>query len=44
MVGDYDDSREFQTAEQKFTNISKQVVRDFDDFIGVIAYKLKPKR
>ena len=44
LVGDYDDSRDFHRAEKKFANISKQVAKEFNNFIGVIAYKLKPKR
>ena len=43
LVGDYDDSKDFDRAEKEFNDISHQVAKEYNDFIEVKDYKLKPE-
>jgi len=40
LVGDYDDSKLYQKARDKFKDISKEVVEEFNDFIEIPEHKL----
>lgn len=42
LVGDYDESDLFEKAGNEFTNISKPLVEEYNDFIEVEEFKLKP--
>ncbi len=41
LVGDYDESHLFQTAEAKYSNISQPLAEEYNDFIGVKDLQLK---
>jgi hypothetical protein len=41
LVGDYDDSHLFQKAEQEFTNISKPLAQEYNDFVAIAESKLQ---
>lgn len=43
LVGDYDQSKLFETAEREFTDISARLMADYNDFIEVDDLKLKPR-
>lgn len=43
LVGDYDDSKLFDIAEKEFMNISKQLVKEFNDFIHIKDYQLEDR-
>lgn len=40
LVGDYDESREYQQAED-YKNISRQVADDYNHFVGVKDFQVK---
>ena len=44
LVGDYDQSKDFDRAEKEFSNISHQVRKDFNDFIDAKEMKLTPPK
>ncbi|MFQ5812035.1 MAG: hypothetical protein ACE5I2_02405 [Anaerolineae bacterium] len=33
LVGDYDESRLFEEAEERFTNISRRLVKEYNRFV-----------
>ena len=41
LVGDYDESRIWDRLETEFTDISEQLVKDYNDFIELDELKLK---
>jgi hypothetical protein len=41
LVGDYDDSNLFDRAEKEFTNISKPLAEEYNDFIEVEKLQLE---
>ena len=41
LVGDYDESRIWDRLEIEFTDISEQLVKDYNDFIELDELKLK---
>ncbi len=43
LVGDYDESNLFQTAKKEFTNISKPLAKEYNDFIEVKESQLQVK-
>jgi hypothetical protein len=43
LVGDYDESKDFDRAEREFTDISDEVRGDYNDFIDVKEMKLTPR-
>jgi hypothetical protein len=43
LVGDYDESQLFDYANKHFTNISFDLVRDYNQFIGLDELKLKAR-
>jgi len=44
LVGDYDESKLFDKAEREFTNISKSLGQEYNDFIGVKRLQLNVKK
>ncbi len=44
LVGDYDESHLFDKAEQEFTNISKPLAKEYNDFIGEKGLQLDSKK
>mgnify|MGYP001571947260 CR=1 FL=1 len=43
VVGDYDDSKLYQEASEHYTEISKEIVEEWNDFIQIEKLKLKYK-
>lgn len=43
LIGDYDESGLWEKAEQEYENISRELVADYNDFIGVDDSKLTYK-
>ncbi len=41
LVGDYDESELYQKAKQEYTNISKPLAREYNEFIEVRELQLK---
>lgn len=44
LVGDYDASKLYDEAEEKFANISEQLVKDYNDFVEIDESVLKVER
>ena len=44
LVGDYDKSRLWDKLEKEYTDISKQLVDDYNDFIEIDEQKLEYKK
>ena len=42
IVGDYDESGLYQRTEKEYTEISNEIVDEFNDFIEVKQYKVTP--
>ncbi len=43
LVGDYDDSELYQKAQKEFTNISKPLAQEYNDFIELEKLQLEVK-
>jgi len=41
LVGDYDESKLFSKAEQEFTNISKPLAKEYNDFVELEKSQLQ---
>jgi len=41
LIGDYDESDLYDEAFEKFRNITGQLVKDFNDFVGIDEFKLE---
>jgi len=44
LVGDYDESKLFSKAEQEFTNISKPLAKEYNDFVELKELQLHVKK
>lgn len=44
LIGDYDQSRLWDRLEREYTDISEQLVRDYNDFIEIDGSKLQYKK
>lgn len=42
LVGDYDESKLYDKAQKEFKHISKKVLPEYNDFIGLEDRQLKP--
>jgi hypothetical protein len=40
LVGDYDKSNLYETAQAEYRNIAKEFVKEYNEFIGKDDYKL----
>ena len=44
LVGDYDRSNLYETAQAEYQNIAKEFVKEYNEFIGMDDYKLDAAR
>lgn len=41
LVGDYDSSHLYQQVKDEYINIAKELVREYNEFIGIQSHKLE---
>jgi hypothetical protein len=44
LVGDYDESRLYETADSEYRNISRELAEEYNRFIRIDTHKLTPMR